>query len=316
MVIDSINVESNIYWNNDGIDIVDCRNVRLTNSFFNADDDGICLKSEDRNHYCDQIYIANCKVRSSASAIKFGTASRGGFRNITIKDVDVYDTYRSAIAIESVDGGFLENIDIRNINARNTGNAIFIRVGHRNKDTVSSSVKNIYIGNVNVQVPKGKPDKGYPMEGPVVAGDHHIFPCVIAGLPNHPVANVTLENINVVYEGGYNTKIRTVSLDSLHTISENISGYPEFSMFGELPAWGMYVRHAKNIVFKNVNFSYQRPDLRPAFVFDDVDGLTLNKVIIPQAKTLPAVVLKNVKDFSKSNLQLPADESKAIVQLQ
>lgn len=315
LVVDSINVESNIYWNNDGIDIVDCKNVRLTNSFFNADDDGICLKSEDRNHYCDQIYIANCKVRSSASAIKFGTASRGGFKNITIRDIEIYDTYRSAIAIESVDGGFLENIDIRNINARNTGNAIFIRVGHRNKDTVSSSVKHIYIGNVNVQVPRGKPDKGYPMEGPVVPGEHHVFPCVIAGLPGHLVRDVTLEGINVVYEGGYDTSIPTISPDSLPTIPEKVPDYPEFSMFGELPAWGMFVRHAQNITFKNVSFSYQKPDLRPAMVFYDVDGLKLDQVAIPQAKTLPAVVLKDVTSFSKSGLKLPANDDKAITVL-
>lgn len=315
LVVDSINVESNIYWNNDGIDIVDCKNVRVTNSFFNADDDGICIKSEDRNHYCDQIYIADCKVRSSASAIKFGTASRGGFKNVTIKNIEIYDTYRSAIAIETVDGGFMENIDIRDINARNTGNAIFIRVGHRNKDTVSSSMKHIYIGNVNVQVPKGKPDKGYPMEGPIVPGDYHVFPCVIAGLADHPVRDVILENINVVYAGGYDARIKTVSLDSLHIIPEKTPEYPEFSMFGELPAWAMYVRHAENITFKNVNFSYQKPDLRTAMVFDDVKGLKLDNVVIPQAKTLPVVALKNVKDFSKSNLKLPLEDNKAILEL-
>jgi len=315
LVVDSINVESNIYWNNDGIDIVDCKNVRVTNSFFNADDDGICIKSEDRNHFCDQIYIADCKVRSSASAIKFGTASRGGFKNVTIKNIEIYDTYRSAIAIETVDGGFMENIDIRDINARNTGNAIFIRVGHRNKDTVSSSMKHIYIGNVNVQIPKGKPDKGYPMEGPIVEGDHHVFPCVIAGLAEQPVRDVTLENINVVYAGGYDTRIKTVSLDSLHTIPEKTPEYPEFSMFGELPAWAMYVRHAENITFKNVNFRYQKPDLRTAMVFDDVKGLKLDNVVIPHAKTLPAVALKDVKDFTKSNLKLPVGDDKAIVVL-
>jgi len=312
LVVDSINVESNTYWNNDGIDIVDCHNVRVTNSFFNADDDGICLKSENRNAYSDQIYIANCKVRSSASGIKFGTASRGGFKHVTIKNVEIYDTYRSAIALESVDGGFLEDIDIRDINARNTGNAIFIRVGHRNQDSVSSSVKRIYIANVKVQIPKGKPDKGYPMEGPELLFKHHGFPCVIAGLPGHPVSDVTLENIKVSYEGGYDKHIPTIGLDSLQTIPEQLKDYPEFSMFGELPAWALYVRHAQNLVIKSTNFSYQKPDLRPACIFDDVTGLQFQQIAIPQAKTTPVIVLKDVKDSSLSNLKLPVDEKTAI----
>src|ERR1035437_10140102 len=73
LVIDSMKVESVTYWNNDGIDIVDCKNVKLTNSFINAADDGICLKSEDPNGACENVYVANCRVRSSASAIKLGT---------------------------------------------------------------------------------------------------------------------------------------------------------------------------------------------------------------------------------------------------
>jgi parallel beta-helix repeat protein len=137
--IDSVHVFSNTFWNNDGIDLVDCKNARVTNCVINAADDGICLKSENRNSYCENIYVANCKVRSSASAIKFGTASYGGFKKIVIKDIEVYDTYRSAIAIEVVDGGVVDDVQVSNIRAVNTGNAIFIRLGHRNKDACTAS---------------------------------------------------------------------------------------------------------------------------------------------------------------------------------
>ncbi|MCJ8209720.1 glycosyl hydrolase family 28 protein [Mucilaginibacter sp. RS28] len=312
LVVDSMKVESNTYWNNDGIDIVDCRNVKVTNSFFNADDDGICFKSENRQHYCDNIYVANCKVRSSASAIKFGTASHGGFKNVKLENIEIYDTYRSAIAIESVDGGFLEDITIKNINARNTGNAIFIRTGHRNQDSVSSYIKKVFISNVNVQVPAGKPDKGYPMEGPPVPGEHHVFPCVIAGLPGHPVSDVTIENVKVTYEGGYDQKIPTISLDSLHTIPEKPADYPEFSMFGELPAWALYVRHAENLTFKSTTFDYQKADPRAACVFDDVKGLHLEDFTVKKAKTNPVMVLKDVKNESFKGLQIPGDKKVAI----
>jgi len=163
IVIDSITVLSNTFLNNDGIDLTDSKNVRLTNSSFNVADDGICLKSSNPNSRCENIYIANCKVRSSASAIKMGTASRGGFKNITVRDIEVYDTYRSAIAIETVDGGDIENVDIRNIIARNTGNAIFIRLGQRNQRAAPGKLRGIYISDVKVSVPAGKPDAGYSM---------------------------------------------------------------------------------------------------------------------------------------------------------
>jgi polygalacturonase len=312
ILIDSIKTESNIFWNNDGIDLVDCKNATVTNSFFNADDDGICLKSSDRNSCCENIYVGNCTVRSSASAVKFGTASWGGFKNITIKDITVYDTYRSAIAIECVDGGVLEDITVSNIKARNTGNAIFIRLGHRNKDTVVSTLRNIYISNVTVEVPKTKPDKGYPMEGPIVDGAHNIFPSSIAGIPGHPVQNVTLENIDIIYEGGADKNHACFAWDSLVRVPERINNYPEFSMFGELPAWGFYARHVEGLQMKNIRIRYKEYDYRPACIFDDVKNLTLNNVEIPTAKELPVIILNNTSQVSMEKIQLPVGNEKAI----
>ncbi|MFT3738308.1 MAG: glycosyl hydrolase family 28 protein [Breznakibacter sp.] len=106
--LDGLKIINRAYWNNDGIDVTDCRCVRITNCHVNAADDGICLKSYHPNSTNDSIYIANCEIRSSASAVKFGTGSYGGFRNVTIEHIRVFDTFRSAIAIESVDGAVIE----------------------------------------------------------------------------------------------------------------------------------------------------------------------------------------------------------------
>ena len=312
ITIDSIKVESNIFWNNDGIDFVDCKNATVTNSIFNCDDDGICLKSSDRNSRCENIHIANCTVRSSASAVKFGTASVGGFKNITIKDIKVYDTYRSAIAIECVDGGVLEDIDVRNIKATNTGNAIFVRLGHRNKDSVMSILRNVYIGNITVDVPKTKPDAGYPMEGPLLYYPHNVFPSSVTGIPGHPVRNVTIENVTLNYTGGADPHIACFAWDSLTKVPERIDNYPEFSMFGELPAWGFYGRHVEGLQLKNINISYKEDDYRPACIFDDVKGLQLRSVNIPTAKELPVIIFNNVSNLSMDDVQLPVDNEKGI----
>jgi polygalacturonase len=313
ILMDSIEVESNIFWNNDGVDFVDCKDVKLTNSFFNADDDGICLKSEDRNSRCENIYVADCVVRSSANAVKLGTASWGGFKNITIKDIKVFDTFRSAIAVECVDGGVLENVDVRNIKATNTGNAIVVRLGHRNKDSVVSQLRNVYIGNMEVEVPKTKPDIGYNMEGPAKRYPHNVFPSSVTGIPGHPVQNVVIENVNIVYQGGADRKVACFGLDSLAKVPECINGYPEFSMFGELPAWGFYVRHTEGIQFKNVTVSYKDNDFRPAYVFDDVAGLQLSNVSVPTATEMPVIVFRNTKKPLLEQVKLPVDPKKGIL---
>jgi len=291
LTIDHIEVHSTAYWNNDGIDIVDCKKVRITNSFIDAADDAICLKSESNNQICENVYVENCTVRSSANGFKLGTASLGGFKNITVKNLTVYDTYRSAIALEAVDGGFLENVNIQNVNAKNTGNAILLRLGHRNKDTRYSSLQHIYIAHVKAEIPFGKPDLGYPMEGPPPkVPPHNLVPASITGLPGHLVKDVVLEDIDLTYGGNSDKNIAFVNLNLLEKVPENEAGYPEFNMFGELPAWGFYVRHAENIKFNNLKMRYQKEDFRPAMVFDNVKSLSLNDVKIPTVKEVPAVL--------------------------
>ena len=294
VTIDSIKVRSTTFLNNDGIDITDSKNVRITNCDIDCADDGICLKSSLRNEGCENVYVANCRVRSSASALKLGTASWGGFRKITIRDITVYDTYRSAIAIEAVDGGILEDVDVQNITATNTGNAIFIRLGHRNKDEVISQLRRVHISNVKVEIPLGKPDKGYKEEGPLVFYPHNVFPSSISGFTGHPVEDVTIENVEVTYKGGGNSQIACLPLDSLAKIPEQISEYPEFSMFGELPAWAFYVRHVSGLSLKNISVKAKAKDYRPAYVFDQVKGLKMDKIKIDEDDSTPQIIMKDV----------------------
>jgi len=335
VIIDKITVQSTAYWNNDGLDITDCKDVRITNCFINSADDGICLKSENPDFICENIYIDSCTVRSSASGFKIGTASVGGFKNIKVRNLTVFDTYRSAIALESVDGGVLEAIDIQNVVAKNTGNAIFIRRGHRNKDGKVGTLKGIHIANVKAETPLYKPDQGYPIEGPP---DHlnpgvdkmprrpshfHIFghpflpynlvPSSIVGIPDYPVQDVILENIEISYGGMASKVIACIPLNKIISVPENEANYPEFSMFGELPSWGFYVRHTEGLKMKNVKVYFLKDDFRPALVFDDAKGLELSDVNITTAKEMPVVLFNNTSDVNLNNLRMPVSEEKGVM---
>ena len=297
IVIDFMKVDSRAYWNNDGIDVNGCENVRITNCNVNAADDGICLKSEVPGLHNNNIYIGNCTIRSSANAVKFGTGSYGSFKNITIENIKVFDTFRSAVAIESVDGGEIENIKVSDITAVNTGNAILIRLGHRNGEK-AGYIKNVSVKNVKAQVPFGRPDIDYDMRGPEVDYFHNPFPSSIAGIPGHLIENVTLENIEIIYPGKASKGMAYHPLSRLKDVKENINGYPEFTMFGELPSWGFYVRHVHGIEMKNIKLVLDKGDFRPAFVFDDVKDLTMKEIDVPSDKMNQIVF----KDVSSSNL--------------
>jgi polygalacturonase len=280
--VDSITVDSRAFWNNDGIDIVDCDSVAITNSYIDAADDGICLKSHVPNSVCQNIVIRNCTIRSSANAIKFGTASLGGFRNIRIINNKVFDTYRSAIALEAVDGGFIENVEADSLQVLNTGNAIFLRIGERITGK-KGRLENIRINHVSVEIAAGKPDAGYEYEGPIEDMPRNISPAVIiAGLPGVMISDVSLKNIEIKHPGGGNPLFAKILLNTLDSVPEKPAAYPDFSMFCELPAWGIYIRHARNIQLSNFTLLCRKKDYRTAIVLDDVHQSQFNSMDIKE----------------------------------
>jgi len=284
VVLNKITIDSKAYWNNDGIDIGDCKNLTLTNSFVDDTDDGICLKSHRKDRRNENIYIYNNVVRSSASGIKFGTWSTGGYKGVKIVKNTVYDTHRSAITIASPNGGIAEDILIDSLYAYNVGNAIYLRVNNRfGGDT--GAVRNVTIRNMYCELTAGKPDKGYDYEGPVEDLPRNLSPSAICGIPGRSVENINLENITIVYPGGANPHYAKVGLSpkELDAIPEMVTSYPEFSQFKELPAWGFYIRHAKGINFKNVTIKSLDKDFRAAVVCDDLHDSDLSGLIIEES---------------------------------
>ena len=296
MIINRVKVESTAYWNNDGLDISDCRRCSITDCDINSADDGICFKSYDSLLACDSINVRNCKIRSSATALKFGTSSFGGFKNIFVDSLYIYNTFRTAVAIEVVDGGVAENIHIKNIYAKNTAHALFLRVGKRNKYAETGSMKNIFIENLKVEVPSQPGDAGYDYAGPIPDEPHNLYPSSIVGLENSRIQNVYLKNIEVIFAGGGRKEIAYRPTESLHLVPEREDSYPEFSTFGELPAWGFFIRHAKGISIKNLSLRLLNDDYRPAIVCKNVDGISIDRGVFPRERTGRQIVLEDVSD--------------------
>ena len=277
--ISDIQFENRAYWNNDGIDVTDCHHVVIRRCDINSADDGICLKSYDVASGNEDILIEDCQIRSSASAVKFGTASWGGFRHVIVRNIHVRDTFRSAIALECVDGGTLEDILVDGIHATNTGNPIFVRLGHRGGD-VTGVARRIVIRNVFVEMAFGVPDIDYDLRGPGYSV-YNPRPSSITGIPGHPVQDILLENVELIYPGRASKGIFYYPLSQIQQVPEQENSYPEFSMFGELPAWGFYVRHVEGITLRNVRLSLKDRDFRPALIFDDAHDISISDLSLP-----------------------------------
>ncbi len=269
ILVREIDFVNRAYWNNDGIDVADCRNVLIEGCRIDAADDGIVLKSFDPSAANENIEVRNCEIRSSASAFKIGTETFGGCKNVKVTGLKVFDTFRSAVALETVDGAHLENILIDGVRAVNTGNALFMRLGHR-KGEKPGSLRNVTIRNLSCEIPFGRPDSDYDLRGPDINVIHNPFPSSITGIPEARIENVTLENIDITYPGRGTKGMGYIGKYRLNDVPEAVSDYPEFHMFGELPAWAFYVRHVDGLNLRNVKVRKRADDYRDAIILDDV----------------------------------------------
>lgn len=284
VVVDRETVMATEFWNNDGINIWDCRRFKLLNSYVNSADDAINLVSDPGDGVCEDVEIRNCIVRSSANGLKFGSNSWGTYRNIKFINCKVYDTFRSAVNFASPDGALIENVVVDSLYATHVGHGIIIRLNKRDNKEKIGIIRGVTIKNSFIEVCAEKPDYGYGYEGPVEDNPRNISPCEIMGIPGRIIEDVTISNVHIVHPGGGDRfyAYRGTSPEELDAIPEYEDMYPDFSKFKELPAWGFFIRHARGLKFENVTMTAGKKDYRPSFVLVDVKDSSFKKVKIEE----------------------------------
>jgi len=331
LTIDNLKIDTN----RDGIDLDGCRNVRVSNTSINSpNDDALVLKGShalgfaratenvtianglvsgyDIGSLLDGSYERNVKQAPDRDGptgrIKIGTETEGDFRNITISNV-VFDRSRG-LAIESVDGARVEDIAVSNITMRDVSNApIFLRLGSRMRapeGTAIGSIRRVTISNV------------------VVYDADPRYGSIISGIPGHDVEDVRLSDIRIWYRGGLTMdQVAKQPADLVNGFFFRAEGgvpprepletperekeYPEPSMFGLVPAYGFFIRHAKGIELSNVEVGFLQEDRRPAFVLDQVNGASFENVKAQKAPNISTIVLKNVENFETHHCRPVAD---------
>jgi hypothetical protein len=104
-----------------------------------------------------------------------------------------------------------------------------------------------------------------------VASTHSKIPSSIVGVPGFYIENVVIRDVIIKCMGNGTLK------DATRNVPENESAYPENRMFGNsLPAYGLYVRHAKNIKIENFQLKLLNPDFRSAVWLVDAKGIRFN----------------------------------------
>lgn len=298
LTIDNLIIDTN----RDGMDIDCCHNVHIARCTVNSPwDDGICLKSSYALGYkraTDNVTISDCTVSgdyvegtvidgtfklydpsyrvSHTGRIKLGTESNGGFKNIVITNC-IFD-HCQGLALETVDGGDLEDVTVSNITMRYIYNMpIFLRLGSRMRGPEGTPVGHLRRVNISNIVVENSASR---------AGS------TISGIPGHDIEDVHIDNLQCFVDGGGTAEQGAI------TPPEREDAYPEPTMFGTLPAYGFYIRHVSGITVSNVKIRCEKPDQRPAVALNDVKDAGFRFMDLTKTTDAPLYHLEQVKGFS------------------
>lgn len=259
----------------DGINIDCCKNTVISDCIIKSGDDGIVPKSScvlGRKQFTENLVVTNCIVSSECNAIKLGTESNGGFKNVAVSNCTIYNTRSVGLSVEAVDGGEIDGITFTNITMKNVGCPFFVIIGNRARGpegTGIGSIKNLKISHVIYTGPFSElPRKRSPYFRHLEYLPFNKQGGMIVGLPDHPVENVRLEDIYLQVDGGV--------LEPVETVPENPKGYPDADIFGTLNSYGFFIRHAKNVKAVDINAEFINEDVRPEITVDDVENFIRN----------------------------------------
>jgi len=264
--VQGIKIDNPISPNRDGIDLDGCREVTISDCNFKTEDDSIAFKVSEKGFPCRDIVVTNCLISSKCAAIRFGPDAIDNIENISISNCVIRDTRLNGIKIQESMGAVMRNITFSNIVMDNVRGPISIRCAGwylepnhtapfeiNDKNWEQGRLQNILFENIVGNSPKDN------------------IAMSITGTSKTRPAQITFSNIDLTFTGG-----GTAEQGSRRNVPDLDRQYPEMYIFGELPAYGLYMHHVSGVVMNNVSFRLLTEDLRPALVCDDVDDLELN----------------------------------------
>lgn len=269
--------------NTDGIDIMGSSQVEIRHCFVSCADDGICIKSPRKQGHdgitigeadakmagTEDIHVSGCTVVSVMNGFKIGTETYFDIKNVRVEDCrlmlpDIYPGMVSGISIESADGSHISDIHLKGIWMEKVCCPVFICLNMRNKYGFADEAdkKARYFGGSieNVTIEE------------IEAWDVEV-PSIITGFQVTEDGKTTERRVRDIrirdFKAVYRDNKEVLSLKD--KVYENVRDYPENNAFGDVPAYGFYIRHADRVSIEDWQVIPRTMNTREAVVREYTD---------------------------------------------
>ncbi|WP_123539120.1 glycoside hydrolase family 28 protein [Halosimplex salinum] len=257
--------------NGDGMDIDSSRYVRISDTYINAGDDAICIKSgkdeEGRRvgRPASQITVTNCTVEAGHGGVVVGSEMSGDVRDVTVSNCTFTDTDRGIrIKTQRGRGGCVEDLRFDSLVMRRVACPFTIN-GYYFMDIDSEPipvddgtplVRNVHYSNITAREVE-------------TAG-------FFAGLPEQRFENITLSNVEID---------ATRSLDATDLSPAMADGIEQ--------RHGLFCKSIDDISFSDVRI---RTDEAPALAFEETGRVSVDGLHVDADQEAPVLDVRDVDE--------------------
>lgn len=269
--------------NTDGIDIMGSSQVEIRHCFVSCADDGICIKSPRKQGHdgitigeadaemrgTEDIRVSDCTVVSVMNGFKIGTETYFDIKNVQVENCrmmlpDIYPGMVSGISIESADGSHISGIRLKGIQMDKVCCPVFICLNMRNKYGFAGEAdkKARYFGgsieNVTIEEVEA-----WDVEVPSIITGFQVTEDGVTA--ERRVRDIRIRDFKAVYRD--NKEVLSLK----EQVYENVRDYPENNAFGDVPAYGFYIRHADQVSLEDWQVVPRTMNTRETLVREHTD---------------------------------------------
>lgn len=229
--------------NTDGINPESCKNVRISDCHIDVGDDCVTIKSgteEDllqKQYPCENVIITNCTMAHGHGGVVFGSEMSGGVKNVSVSNCIFQNTDRGIrIKTRRNRGGYVQGLSVNNIVMENvlaciTVNEYYVCGNYTSPkeelfDPEAREVNDLtpVISDVNISS--------------VIARNVTGVGIYLYGLPEMPVRNVSVNNVQIEVSG---------SRDGI----DAVMAYDREKSYGE----GIFLENTRDIQLNGVSIT-------------------------------------------------------------
>lgn len=274
----------------DGWNVINAKNVTITNANFEANDDALAFKSDwalGQTYDNGNVTVTDSHLSAECcNALMFGSETCGDFTGYDFQRITIAGAQKSGLGMVSMDGTNISDVHYKDIEMSGTRSPIMQKIGDRRRcgdDPGIGTIRNITYENIT---------------GTYDGSDGEPYsPTLWGNSSENNVSDVTFTNVNLTVPGGSDT------IDT--GVPDNDSGNYNPNSVGDRPAYGWYLHNANNITFSNSSVRFEDDDGRPAVIANSGSSVRFDGFTAQVGDSPADLIFQGIDGYCVVNSQDP-----------